>query len=234
MIKIIPPFTGSEATRGACETLALQRVDEEIRAQEVDLYSTKWFDYRIEHWVHSTYRYAHEYRNAARSFCRTNNDIEKAEALKLFSSVDIFQCKELTACINARQALDRIGCRYEWALTWMLKRFSDRGWLAFPRPNQIYSEELMMDVRDHWEEECKASLQIARNAHFQVAQQGPLQPVQREYTTWLMDQARSRGVDSWRPLSRMLSEGVVRPEDVGLYFSWDILERAQRTAAMTS
>lgn len=234
MIKIIPPFTGSEATRGACETLAFERVDEEIRAQEVDLYSTKWFDYRIEHWVHSTYRYAHEYRNAARSFCRTNNGIERLQTLKLFSSADIFQCKELTACISARQALDRIGCRYEWALTWMLKRFSDRGWLAFPRPNQLYSEELMMDIRDYWEEECKTSLQIATNAHFRIAQEDPLQPVQREYVGWLMDQAQSRGINAWRSLSRMLSEGVVRPEDIDPRFDRSVIEHAQRTAAMTS
>lgn len=234
MIKIVPDFYGSELTRGACETLALQRVDPETRAGESDLYSSKWFDYRLESWVHSTYRYAHEYKAAARRFWVINRNADVAEDLPIFPNPDIFQCRELTGCINARQALDRIGCRYEWALTWTLKRFSDRGWFGLPRPNQLYGEELTLDIADAWKEECAVSMQIARNGHFRNLQEGPQKPVQREYETWLVAQARARGVDSWRSVSRMLSEGVLTPAQADSHFGSTVAQRAQRIAALTT
>lgn len=221
-------FNGKETHRGGCEALALQRVDPDIRDKEADLFSSKWFDLRLQHPVHATYFYAHCYREAARSYCRVNNDSERADSLKVFSDPDIFKTRELTACINARQALDRIGCRYEFALSWVQKRLSDRGWLSFPRPNQLYSEELLLDIRDAWSEECKVSLQIASDPHFRLTPGSPLQPVQCEYVDWLMGEVRFRGIDAWRPLSRLLAEQVITPEIVVAHFGAETLLRAVR------
>jgi hypothetical protein len=117
-------------------------------------------------------------------------------------------------------------------LTWLLKRFSDRGWGSFPRPNQLYSEELMMDVSDAWADECKIALQIAQCDHFRIAHEAALQPVQGEYVGWLMGQVRARGIDAWRPLSRLLKERVLTPDMVAAQFGPATLKDAQRVAAM--
>lgn len=230
MSRINIDFEGSNKTRGECESLALKCIAPEIRAREADLYLTKWFDYRLTTPVHSTYFYAHAYKIAARDYCRANKDMTRADGLKIFGHPDIFQTRDLTACTNARQALDRIGCRYEWALTWLQKRFSDRGWASFPRPNQLYSEELMMDVSDAWQEECRIALQIAHSPHFQITPGAPLQPVQREYTTWLIGQVQLRGKDAWRSLSRLLSEGVMDAATIEAHFGADTLALANSVA----
>ena len=225
-------FDGSERTRGECEALALRRIDPAIREREADLFSTKWFDCRLLHPVHATYLYAHEYKVAARNYCRMNNDAERAPHLKIFSSLDVFQTRDLTSCVNARQGLDRIGCRYDWALGWMLKRQSDRGWLSFPRPNQLYSEELMLDVADAWKAECAVVLQIARSDHFRIVHGAALQPVQGEYVEWLLGQVRGRGIDAWRPLSRLLSEGVISAQIIAEHFDMATLQRAMKVSAL--
>jgi hypothetical protein len=222
----IPHFVGADKPRGACEALYLQRVPQDVRAFEADLYVTKWFDYRRWHPMTATYYWVHCYIEAARRFCAQNNDIEKAEQLKIFGVEDIGSSRDLIAAITARQNLDRIGCRYEWALTWMIKRHSDRGWMAFPRPNQLYGEELMLDVRDAWVEECAVSLQIPRSSYFKAGQGD----VCREFTDWAFDQVRRRTVDHWRPLSRLLREGVVTPQQVQEAFGHRTAERAIRVS----
>lgn len=224
-----PSFKGSDKPRGACEALALQRLTPDVRALEADLFASKWHDYRLWHPTIATYYYVHCYIEAARRFCAQNNDVERAEQLKVFAVEDIFGSRDLTACVIARQHLDRIGCRYEWALSWMIKRHSDRGWMAFPRPNQLYGEELVMDIGDAWREQCAIALQIPRAAHFQVKDGAQLTPVQREYAEWICEQVRTRTVEHWRPLSRLVGEGVLSVEVARQVFGDTTVSRALKS-----
>ncbi len=219
-------YFGSNLSRGACEALALQRIPQDLRDREADLVETKWFEERRHHHVLSTYHYAHTYVMGGRAFCRQNNDSERADTLPVLTAPDIFTTRELNALVSARQAFDVIGCRYEWAFSWLVHRFTDRGWMSFPRPNQLYGEEILMDLRDAWKEECAIALQVPKDAYFRLASGAPLTQVQQEYVSWVLDQARNRSLDPWRPCSRLLKEGVLTPELVEAAFGGEVLRRA--------
>jgi hypothetical protein len=227
-VNTIEPFFGSDKSRGSYEALALKYSTSSVMKQEADLYRTKWFEYRMWHPVRATYYWANCYVEASRRFCAQNFDVEKAKTAKIISHEDIFQTRDAAAATIARQALDRIGCRYEWAMFFMTKRFSDRGWFAMPRPNQLYGEELTLDIADAWALECNASLQFPKDTAFQ-ARDGKLQtPVQSEYVDWVVQQVRARGTDQWRSVSRLLSEGILTQTLAEHHFGPDTTRRAAR------
>ncbi len=222
-------FFGADKARGVCEAQALTTVHDELRLKEADLFGTKWFDYRWMHPVQATHYYAHCYIAAVRIYTEKNKDRDLAATLKVFNVDDIFQSRDLSAVISARQALDRIGCRYEWALGIMGARYSERGWAHMPRPNQLYAEELMMDIVDAWKVECKSRLQIVRDTRFQLVEGEPLSAVQEEHVEWLLGQVAVR--DAISPaalLGRLLKERLITRQIVQRRHGDAVLKTALR------
>jgi hypothetical protein len=199
-------FFGSDLDLQQCEELSLQAVSEDIRSAEADLFDTKWFDYRMWHPVQATYYWAHCYVQASKTFCARTFDQEKAASVQGLIAPNIFATREASAAIVARQHLDRVGCRYEWAMTFIINRFMDRGWVSLPRPNQLYGEELIWDIADAWKVECAASMQLPAHPHYKEDGECLLRS---KYWDFAEQQVRKRGVEHWRSLSRLLAEGVM-------------------------
>lgn len=216
-------YFGKGRARGADEYDSLRLISPELSRKEPDLYQTKWFDYRLMHHVQATRYWAWCYETAVRRFVAAAHDFTKASAAKVFSHPDILQAREATAAINARQHMDKIGCRYDWALTWLTNRFIVHGWRAYPRPNQLYGDELLMDLSDAWEDELRASLQIPTDAAFRVP--GALSD---QYAQWAIRHAQKRSQPGlmWMPLSRLFAEGVVSQGQACGVFSAEDIRRA--------
>jgi hypothetical protein len=219
---------GNAQARIEAEARALLRVPIELRRNEADLFESKWFDYRSLHPTQATYLFVECYAAAVRQFCELAFDRDRSTLIKTPIPGLIFETRESTAFTMGRQALDGVGCRYDWALSVMVHRFSDRGWRGMPRPNQIYSEELILDVRDAWRVECNASLQIPKTLKHTPGQ--ALTHTQRDYMTWVFRHIRERNGDHWRPLSRLFSEKLVTEEAARLEFDQATVDRALRVA----
>ena len=222
-----PTFYGSELTVADCEMLALSRIAAPLRAAESLLYMKKWFDVRGYHPVQATYLFAHEYAQAVRRAYGRQKDVRKLDEVKGFDVASLFDSRELTAMWRARQAFDAIGCRYEYGLDLIMKRFCDRGWKVFPRPNQLYAEEVILDVRDAWRAECKAVMQLAKHERFR-AEHFTGHPDQVGYQAWQIEQVKTRGGNRAMLIARLLQERVLTEQAVAEAFGDAVLAQAKR------
>jgi hypothetical protein len=222
-----PAYYGSELTVADCEMLALSRVGPALRVAESLLFTRKWFDYRALHPVQSTYLFAHEYAEAVRRAYGRQKDMRTLDTVKGFDVESLFESRELTAMWRARQAFDAIGCRYEYGLDNIMKRFCDRGWKVFPRPNQLYAEEVILDVRDAWRRECQAVTQLAKHERFHTAQFIG-HPDQIAYQAWQIERIKTRGGNRAMLLARLLQEHVLSEQMIAAEFGDGTLAQAKR------
>lgn len=224
---IQPTFYGSELTVADCEMLALSRIAAPLRVAESLLFTKKWFDQRHLHPVQATYLFAHEYAQAVRRAYGRQKDIRKLDEVKGFDVESLFESRELTAMWRARQAFDAIGCRYDYGLDFIMKRFCERGWRVFPRPNQLYAEEIILDVRDAWRAECKAVMQLAKHERFRT-QNFAGHPDQMAYQAWQIGQVKTRGGNRAMLLARLLQEHALTEHAVAEAFGDAVLAQAKR------
>lgn len=212
-----------------CEMLALIRIPVEQRKQDAELLGSAWFDYRLLHPVKSTLLFSQNYERAVRDAYARIKDKEGAKTLKVLTERNVLLTRDAVSYWTARQACDRIGCRYDWALRWMFHRFADRGWHMIPRPNQLYAVDLLLDLQDAWKVECAASLQFPRSRFYRI-DQWVGHPTQRAYRRFLVEQVKQRGTDPWRPLSRLFNERMLDPQSALEEFS----EREVRKACASA
>lgn len=178
-------------TPADCELLAFARIGRSNRDRESTLAKTRWFDYRHLHPVQSTYLWSRTYEESAQRFVAQTKDRDSALEVRAFNTDDIFKSPEVTGCWMARQGMDVVGCRYEFGIMFALRRFSDRGWRMFPRPNQLYGTEFVLDLHDAWKLECVATLQLAKHPRFKRTNYVG-HPDQDDYHGWLMGQVQKR------------------------------------------
>ncbi|HDR9086339.1 hypothetical protein [Burkholderia vietnamiensis] len=210
--------------------LALSRITPAMRSMESALYTRKWFDYRGLHPVQATYLFAQEYHDAIKRAYQRQKDIRTVDKIRPIDVEGLFDGRELTAVWRARQAFDAVGCRYEFGLDFVMRRACDRGWRTFPRPNQLYAEELVLDLRDAWAAECKASIQLARHDRF-LAENYRGHPDQIAYQAWQIDQIKSRGGNRAMLLSRLLAERAIGESVAAAAFGDATLKQAKRFIA---
>jgi hypothetical protein len=193
-------------TPADCELLALARVGRPVRDRESALANLRWFDYRHLHPVQLTYLWAQTYEECAQRFVAQTKDRDAAPDIRAFNALDIFMSPEVTACWMARQGMDMVGCRYEFGIMYALRRFSDRGWRMFPRPNQLYGTEFLLDLKDAWKIECDASLQLPKHARFKRTNyRGDVD--QDAFHDWLMGEVKRRKFPE-KVLARLISEDL--------------------------
>jgi hypothetical protein len=209
-----------------CEALALARIPLELRMNEPRLYTTCWFDYRMLHPVQRLYLWTLEYTIAVRQAYRVTKDANKADSVDPFKGHDIFSTPEWVGALKSRQSLDEYGIRYEFALGFAMRRFADRGWKVFPRPNQLYGQELIEDINDAWLEECKTKLQIAEHQTYQSENfQGT--PDQKAYREWLIRQIRQRSMIGWT-IATPMKEGILSEEECAAEFGPEASRQANK------
>jgi hypothetical protein len=222
-------YFGSNLSNIELDVLALKHVKPELRGLEAGLYQTKWFDYRHLHPVSATYLFAHHYQEQVRVIYAKTRDIEKAKDAKAFVTPDIFVLPELTAIVTARQAYDRIGMRYDFGIAYTFNRTCDRGWGYFPRPNQLYGEELLMDLSDAWHQRCVDSYQFVQESRFKMNRYVG-HPDQIAHQEWALNQCTKRQHPHML-LSTLLKEQYVNPEIAARKLGVEVTQKAMKLVA---
>lgn len=216
-------------TEDQCEALALARIPVVNRMEESELYGLCWFDYRHLHPVQRTYLWADYYVKAIQSIFRQTRDADTSAEVHPFRGQDLFRTAEWIGALTARQKLDRLGIRYDFALGYAMTRFSNRGWKVFPRPNQLYGQELIEDANDAWLLECRARLQITENEQFQAKNYRGT-PDQAAYRDWLNAQIRTRPMKGWA-LATPVAQGIYNYDDCERAFGTEAAKQAVKIAA---
>lgn len=212
-----------------CEALSLARIPLVNRMEESALYTTCWYDYRMYHPVQRIYLWVDCYVTEVRNAYRAIKDAATALKVHPFGGRDVFYTNEWIGALQSRQAFDRLGIRYDFGLRFALKRAADRGWKVFPRPNQLYQQELIEDVRDAWYEECKTKLQIAQDPLYKT-QNFAGHPDQIAYRTWLNAEIRKRASVGWA-LATPIAQGIYSTEDCVAVFGPEASKQATKLAA---
>jgi hypothetical protein len=163
-------FFGAEVGFEDCEVLAVQHIDHKILQAEARLYGYKWFDYRPMHPTVATYLMAHHYNRAYGNFMAVGFDMKK-KFMSGFKKKDFFLSREKKSFWKLRQKIDELGIRYDFfcneAMNWCL----ERGWRQPPRPAHISSnDEMIIDITNKWELECRARLQFALSPRYTIAE----------------------------------------------------------------
>lgn len=209
--------------------LAEMGIHEAHREDEAGLRELRWFDYRHMLPAQATYLFAAQYRFEYIEAYKRTVDIRTAHLVSPFSPEDVFKSSELVSMWLARREADRIGCKYDFYLRTIFERFPDRGWRNLPRPNQLYAEELVLDIEDFWKRRCREVLQLA-DAPFFFADRYVAHPDQDAYHTWVVGQIKQRE-HKHLTLARVLKNNILPLELAGQEFGVDVLNRAVRFAA---
>lgn len=206
------------------ETRAL-KLDPEVRADEASLMDTRWFDYHALHPTEATYLYAHHYREHFRIHIETYVDIRTADIRRAFTPDDIFESRDLTAMWRARAMADSLGIPYPFVLRFASKRAYTQLQRGYPRPNQLYSEEFVIDLKAAWEEGCATTLRYSRVEGMRASEHRGT-PDQKRHVAWVIAQIKRRPAPHHNLLRRMFREDVLSPKLVGDHFPLDEIERA--------
>lgn len=205
-------------------TLELNHIHAAHRANEAEIQSKRWFDYRQMTGAEATYLFGeHYYRQYLDSYKQTK-DIRTVATVSPFTPDDIFRSNDLTSMWLARQAADSIGCKYSFYLHHVFNVFTVRGWKNLPRPNQIYSEELVISVNTAWTARCAEILQLAENKFF-FADLYVGHPYQVQYYDYLVKQINSRQ-HKHLAVTGLLQKAVIPYELALLAFGPDVCKKA--------
>jgi hypothetical protein len=225
-------FFGIDLSSDDLELRALTRIPQAARTQEAQLYTTRWWDYRPMHPALATYLFADEYEKAVRDIYAKTKDLDEALRIEVWKGEkDIFhRALDTISLWRARQFCDRVGVRYDFALRFAMNRAADRGWTMFPRPNQIYEETLIRDVKTAWEEHLRHIFDVAKHEDYLLSNdRGEAHQV--AYRAWLVERCNSRQ----RPqaaLSRCFREGHLNSVYANGHFSKEVIAEAVRTASL--
>lgn len=130
---------------------------------------TKWFDYRRMHPTKSTYYLAHQYSKAYGNAIRVMKDGETGKYIKGYKGLDFMSTKEKLSFWRLRQAIDKLGIRYDFYLRFVMNDCIEKGWKQPPRPCHMASDkEVVLAALTAWEEECRNRIQFCRDDRYKV------------------------------------------------------------------
>lgn len=221
MCSWLEPFFGKEKDIAECEGLMLT-IPEELRGSEIELYSSKWFDYRGLHPVKATYFFAHCFDVGYRRAYAATRDFETSKTIKPFMVDDPFRSGDIIGLWRARQTCDNIGVSYEFYVSHALKVCYEGGWRRIPRPNQIYSDAMIDEVVAAWESHCKDILQIVQDKSLYGSQQ---------VSEWYINQLKKRPSPEYTA-SKLLRVGILTAEQITEGLDASVAKRAIRLSSL--
>jgi hypothetical protein len=224
--QVISTYFGVEKPTSEIWALELSRVHATHRTVEADLFASRWFDYRHLLPGQATYLFAEYYSILYRKAYETTVDVDSSADISPFSPRDIFESSELTSMWLGRQAADAVGCPYDFYLRVVFARSADRGWRNIPRPNQLYSEEVVNDVSLAWGQRCKDVLQLATDSRF-TAETYVGHPDQDAYYEWLAQQVGKRERPEYALCTILFKKKIITPSFAKGKFSTFFLRKAK-------
>lgn len=219
-------FFGADLSSEACDVLTIQHIPTKLRNEEPALFGRKWFDYRRLHPATATYLFAHHYGKAYGHMIRVTEDEARGRFTRGMKQQDYMESREKLSFWRLRQLVDLHGIRYEFFLREAMNWCIDRGWRQPPRPAHIYTNaDMIVDVMNAWEEECRAKLQYPKDDHFQVENFVGAAD-QLAYEEWLLNRISTRRVPRFALHAAIYVEGVLRIEAAIERFGIEAVEAA--------
>lgn len=216
-------MTDLEKQQAVAHELAL--IPQELRDEEAGLMQSRWFDYRNMLPAQATEAFAKAYDTVYRDYYAMVRDYRRVEEITPICT-EIFKSAELIAIWKARQAADKIGCKYEFFLREAFKRAWERGNRYLPRPNQLYGDELVSDIAQEWKSVTGQVTPLAERSFFKNSSYVG-HPDQDAYHAYLIEQVKNRE-HRHLLLSRLVFRERVLPLEVaGEHFGADVLSRAK-------
>lgn len=213
-------------TRDDSWLLELANIPKELREEEAALMQSRWFDQRDLLPAQATYYFTNRYDVIYREHFAMMRDRDGAKEAMTRVVDDVFKGSDLIPMWKARQEADRIGCRYDFYLYFVFRRIWDRGHRMLPRPNQLYGDELILDIKDAWEAVKQVSLQLASSPRFKPdAFIG--HPDQVAYHSYLVEQIKQREQQAKLIARLVFREGILPIEIASEHFDSETLRRAK-------
>jgi len=199
---VFPPFGsffGDDLTDFQCEVLQIERFGNNQRAfrkhfrLELQLFQSKWFDYRLLHPVMATYLYAAEFIRAYRRYYSMTIDCEKGQYVKGFKGNDALQNKQSISFIRGRQAADELGIPYWFYIEKAYEWLYIKKWKHIPRHVHLYAEDVIEYVSKQWEARIRETLIIAESDFFRDEINGD-RPEYKAHQEWLRERVKLSSV----------------------------------------
>ncbi|MGV1754807.1 hypothetical protein [Agrobacterium sp. CG674] len=203
---------------------------------DLDLYATKWFDYRMMTPLQATKVYIDCYAAVYKRIYAREFDRERAEHIKpidfdkLRIGIQKGATKEKTkfvGCWHGRQIADFIGIPYmdyiDLAMTFRMRRWK-QGYM--PQPQHLYHEYDVEKIVDRWEEMKKGRLYLAdHHAYLNQNYQGIAH--QDAYHEYLFMMAELRA-NPHQALANMIDNDQLLPEKVQNRLGAELYKRVER------
>lgn len=222
-------FFGSELPAKMLEVKGM-KIAPEHRANEASIRRTCWFDYRGLHPVTATYLFAHHYKQQTLKFYESVVDIRTVENARAFVPDDIFMSRDITSMWLARSFADEHGIPYPFLMQFAQTRYLARAQRQFPRPNQLYGEEMEIDVVAAWREQLSRQLTYSKQRRYTM-KYWKSRVEQAQHVRFLETQVKSRPAPHHRLLARLLQEDLISLPIIKDAFSQEEADKAERYRA---
>lgn len=224
-------FFGDRYNSLQCDVIHVAKVGSGYREREPLLQQRRWFDYRQDHPVRLTYLFAHLYFEQVKASYRKFHDEDSAtDLLTPWGTADVFDSGCRAAMYLARQGADAIGTPYPFMLSMAFRRCFERGWRLFPRPNQLYGPELILDIQDLWREECRMVLRYPDSAFYQndrfVGHQDQI-----AWHDWAVAMLKKRGAPEYSVGNLVFDKGLLPVEIAIEHFGPETVAKARKLFA---
>ena len=197
----INDYFGVEMTLDDCNIVASWIPTKQMIKDEPALMSTKWFDYRGMHPTHLGYLWAFYYREAYKRFTAAYRDAVIGQYVNGIAGKDVFGlvgkgknmklCPSAKAVWRARQMADKHGIPYDFYIRAVLTHADKTGWVRAPRPQHMYSEDMVSVALEAWESKNGTQIVTAENKSF-LAVNYEGKSNQRDYQMYLASSIKKR------------------------------------------
>lgn len=221
-------FHGYDLDTDQCELLANSRWPVKLLRAEPSLYGLKWWDYRAEHFVISTYRFAHIFTQEVRGVIRAHLDprppkvtasgrvldwepIKAGDILEPPAGKTTYWSRKITGLIKARQFADQWGIPYPQFLRAGVRRLYFGRYMMheaqslLPEPNLLTGEIVSAYILERWAQTVEGTIQHATHPRYRIGG-GDLHPDVAAHERWLLDQC-ARKPDPRFALRNLIRDG---------------------------
>lgn len=217
-------FYGHGLSKIELESRALT-IDPAHRERESDYLDTRWFDYHAMHPTEATYLFAHHYREQSRAYHEKYVDLRTADQHRAFAPNDIFMSRDKTAMWIARGTADSLGIPYDFMMRFSGQRAYQQLYRGFPRPNQLYSEEFLIDLKEAWRERLTVSMVYSKAPGMRASEHSGTSD-QLRHVAFVCAQIKRRPPPHTGLLRRFFKEDVLAPNLVRDHFPVDEISRS--------
>lgn len=223
------------------DMLVQMHVPAKIQKYDLDLFQTKWFDYRRMTPLQATVEYIKAYEEVYRMIYARELDIERAKYVKVYDPIGLFtdlrygktKAKaRLTGYWKGRQIADALGIPYaiyiENVMTYRLRRWQRT---HLPSPSLLYHEYDVEKMQIRWEEMQAGRLYLPEDPAFLVQNYQNL-PYQNDFHEWLFKQANMRTDRAWN-MAEMIQRDFLPIDKVAERVEPDVYQQVERYLSTT-